>query len=638
MANSFALPTYSAVYAFGDSLSDAGNVSLLTSVSGTEPVSPPYAQETYGGTTANVFSNGPTWVQTLSGALGLGTLAPSLASGNDFAYGGAETGSEPQNSGDPTELALSLPAQLQQFQTKVSSPSGNALYTLSIGGNDIFAILSDAGLSAAQQSTDVADAVDNEIGFVKSLISGGAKNLLVMDVPDLGKTPSYNGGTQAAEASALASAYNTDLFGQLATLATGGVRINIVDSYRLIDQAVADPAAYGLSNVTSPVWSGNFTSASSGTLVSSNPAVQNTYLFFDHEHPTETGHNALASAAEQQLGTTGLVDLPAGQYYAAAAGSFVVAGGSDTIAAAGGLVSVQGSSGALLFVGGSGASVVNAQGASATIFGGTGGGTFAGGSAGHNILISEGAAGTNTTLVGGGAGDRIFGSAAGNDVLSAGTGGNTVLGGGGNTTLDGGASAGAVLFAGTGPTTVSGGSAGGDTIVGGSGTIAVTAHGDAVIGGAGAMAVAGGTGGADSILGGSGALGVTGQGSNMLVVTSQTSSTIETGNGASLIFANAGSSTVTGGSGSLQMVLGAGNSTITEGSGASLYEVTAGSAGGSDVINGFRPTADRIDLFGYTPSQLQITSSGGSSLISLSDGTRIQITGVTDLGGSIVNV
>jgi hypothetical protein len=38
------------------------------------------------------FSNGLTWVEDLSNMLGLGTLKPSLAGGNDFAYGGAETG------------------------------------------------------------------------------------------------------------------------------------------------------------------------------------------------------------------------------------------------------------------------------------------------------------------------------------------------------------------------------------------------------------------------------------------------------------------------------------------------------------------------------------------------------------------
>ena len=75
-------------------------------------MSPPYYQEQYGAISGNVFSNGPTWVQDLSIALGLGTLAPSLVGGTDFAYGGAETGPTPQNANDTEIQAISLPAQI----------------------------------------------------------------------------------------------------------------------------------------------------------------------------------------------------------------------------------------------------------------------------------------------------------------------------------------------------------------------------------------------------------------------------------------------------------------------------------------------------------------------------------------------
>ncbi|WP_428394652.1 DUF4214 domain-containing protein [Lichenicoccus sp.] len=305
-----ALPTYSALYAFGDSLSDAGNLSIVTAVAGREPVSPPYHQEQYGSISGNVFSNGPTWVQDLSVALGLGTLSPSLATGNDFAYGGAETGPTPQNASNPGIEAISLPAQLTQFQAKVPSPSANALYTVSIGANDLLAILSSSGLSAAQQTTDVTDAVSNEIGFIKSLVTNGAKSMLVLNVPDLGKTPDVmqgqaNGSGVAsaafdAEATQLTAEYNTQLASQLTTVT--GLSAKIVDGFTLVDNAVAGPVAYGLSNVTTPVWSGNFTSASSGTLAATGTGAQNQYLFWDHLHPTEAGHQAIASLAQQQLG------------------------------------------------------------------------------------------------------------------------------------------------------------------------------------------------------------------------------------------------------------------------------------------------------------------------------------------------
>jgi phospholipase/lecithinase/hemolysin len=107
------------------------------------------------------------------------------------------------------------------FQTEAPRPSPNALYTLSIGSNDVLDILASPGLTTQQQTTDVDDAVANEIAFVKQLVTDGAKNLLVLGVPDIGKAPNVmeglaNGSDTPSvaldtEASQLASAYNTDL-------------------------------------------------------------------------------------------------------------------------------------------------------------------------------------------------------------------------------------------------------------------------------------------------------------------------------------------------------------------------------------------------------------------------------------------
>ena len=325
MSQSSYLPTYSAIFAFGDSLADAGNLSIATTATGsTEPVSPPYFQEKYGSISGNVLSNGPTWVQNLSIALGLGTLKPSLIGGTDFAYGGAETGTTPQNAGNLQIQAISLPAQVTQFHAAVPNPSSTALYTLSIGSVDLLDILANPGLTTQQQTTDVNDAVANEISFVKQLVSDGAKNLLVLDVPDLGKAPYVTQGLAdgsntpsaalTAEATQLASEYNTALTSQLATIS--GISLHVIDAYQLVDNAVANPAAYGLINVASPVWSGDYTSSSSGTLAATSAAAQNQYLFWDHLHPTETGHQAIAEVAEEELSGTPplvIVDTTTGQ-------------------------------------------------------------------------------------------------------------------------------------------------------------------------------------------------------------------------------------------------------------------------------------------------------------------------------------
>src|ERR1700735_3598755 len=72
---------FSAIYAFGDSLTDGGNDSLATA--GLVPMAP-YADRS--------FTNGQVWVKDLAQDLGLPALNPSLAGGTDFAYGGGVNG------------------------------------------------------------------------------------------------------------------------------------------------------------------------------------------------------------------------------------------------------------------------------------------------------------------------------------------------------------------------------------------------------------------------------------------------------------------------------------------------------------------------------------------------------------------
>ena len=89
-----------AIYAFGDSLSDVGNIYAYTSVAA--PPAIPAAPYVNG-----QFSNGSVWVQDLANTLGLGPLLPSLAGGTDFAVGGAQTGAFGAYGGSPGDL---LPA------------------------------------------------------------------------------------------------------------------------------------------------------------------------------------------------------------------------------------------------------------------------------------------------------------------------------------------------------------------------------------------------------------------------------------------------------------------------------------------------------------------------------------------------
>ena len=190
---------------------------------------------------------------------------------------------------------LDLPAQLVQFAVQDPHPAANALYTLSVGGNDVIDALPAYATDPSAAMADVKAAVGNELSFIGGLAADGARHFAILDVPDLGKTPEEAGN--GAAASTLSALYDADLSGALpALIAADHLSVDLVDTFALIDRAVADPAAYGLANVIAPVWTGNFDNPFSGTL-NATGAAQNRFLFFDHLHPTETGHEAIASLA-----------------------------------------------------------------------------------------------------------------------------------------------------------------------------------------------------------------------------------------------------------------------------------------------------------------------------------------------------
>ncbi|MBV8914823.1 MAG: hypothetical protein JOZ05_17520, partial [Acetobacteraceae bacterium] len=142
-------------------------------------------------------------------------------------------------------------------------------------------------------------------------IGEGARNFLVVDVPDMSHLPvvtKNDSGSQVALAGQLSNLYNVDLNAGLEGLAqSDGATINILPLYSLTDQAVAEPSQFGLTDVTDPAWTGNFTDSSSGTVVTSNP---NTYLFWDQYHPTAHVQQLIANDANALL-TTGTPLYPA---------------------------------------------------------------------------------------------------------------------------------------------------------------------------------------------------------------------------------------------------------------------------------------------------------------------------------------
>jgi len=278
---------YSTIYSFGDSLSDVGNVYSATG--GLVPI-PPY----YNGR----FSNGPNWVDDLSAKLGLGTVSPSAAGGNDFAVGGAQTGATLAN---PTAVPLvDLNYQVQEFAVLKPSPEQGALYTLDIGANDIGNALSDyAGgtLTEAGLQTFLTEAIGNTVDAVSDLFGDGARSLLYYEVPDLAVVPAFSAA--GALASQLSMEFNEGVLNGLKPLEAEGLTVFDLPVYSDIEDIVADPAKYGLSNVTGSCFSGNYDTPGAEC------ATPDQYLFWDTEHPTAAGHAITAQIAFNLLTDSG---------------------------------------------------------------------------------------------------------------------------------------------------------------------------------------------------------------------------------------------------------------------------------------------------------------------------------------------
>ncbi len=334
-----------------------------------------------------------------------------------------------------------------------------------------------------------------------------------------------------------------------------------------------------------------------------------------------------------------------------------------------GAATITGGDGPTMILGGDGADTLVAGGGPTTIGTGHGaslvdlaqaggaqaGGAQAGGAQAGGAQAGEAQAGAATDYVTLDGQDTLLGG-TGPVVAAVGGGGRAlVFQGAGALAFTGGGGADTVVGAGA-PATVYGGSGsiavfsgGGGTFVGGAGTAMVLGRAADTIWAAGGgsfyagpdslVALSGGssvvTAGAGSVVSVSGA-------ADALVVAGSGNATLDggAGSGAQVLYAGSGSDLVRGGSGADILFVGTGSATLAGGAGgATLFAAVDGAAGGTDVIAGFRPGTDRLMLLGYgaqeaTRAVAGAVVAGGSTQVSLSDGTRLDFVGVSGLHAS----
>lgn len=263
---SAAAPSYDAIYVFGDSYCDVGNLFLATG--GAEPAAPYYNGR---------FSNGPIWIEHVAGGMGL-PMVPYLAGGTDYAFGGAWV-TEPQTVTGVPSVPQQVGLYLSQHQGKADP---NAIYVIEGGGNDI---LDTTSGSPDQLGFQIATGIaESEL----LLRRAGARHFVIPNLFNVGLIPAGQANTTFDLAAVLATnKYLNQLLGLEQFLE--GIQILRLDVFSLVNSLENDPTHYGFTNITSPCLT---------TAVCSDPDHA---FFWDTHHPTVFGFDLFAVTMEVVL-------------------------------------------------------------------------------------------------------------------------------------------------------------------------------------------------------------------------------------------------------------------------------------------------------------------------------------------------
>jgi phospholipase/lecithinase/hemolysin len=284
--------TFTQMYVFGDSLSDPGNVFNATlQATGTGLPPDPYFN--------GRFSNGPNWVDYLAEdlklsptpvtALGLG-IPPTQ--GINFAFGGATTGLD--NTINPNLLGLQQQVGLfTQLVPANQAANPDALYVLWAGANDYLPTQSTTFTPFNTPQTTIGN-----LSFALSTLAAvGAKNFLVVNLPDLGELPLTNKTAISSSLNELSSLHNTSLTATINALSStpgSDLNINLVDVNSLFSDTTSNPEKYGFTNVTDAC-------INDLTCVLGDQSKQDQFLFWDNLHPTTAAYKQIGELAYKAL-------------------------------------------------------------------------------------------------------------------------------------------------------------------------------------------------------------------------------------------------------------------------------------------------------------------------------------------------
>ncbi|WP_137935882.1 SGNH/GDSL hydrolase family protein [Chitinivorax sp. B] len=262
--------TLNKVISFGDSLSDTQNAynASLWQLPNTSWM---------GGR----FSNGRVWAEYLSQSLNLPFY--------NWAFGGSAT--------DQQTVVPGLVQQVKSWREYMREASDyhpeNTLFTVLSGGNDLV----NYGRSPTQAIASIREALIN-------LIDGGARHILLLNLPDVSRAPVFKFRQNGAQVAVDVQNYNqrlNELADEMRARYGSSLQLKLFNTNSMFDDLLNNPAQYGISNIKDSC----LDIRKSSPLVYLQPQKvhsdcrdPNQYVFWDALHPTTRTHQLMASKVD----------------------------------------------------------------------------------------------------------------------------------------------------------------------------------------------------------------------------------------------------------------------------------------------------------------------------------------------------
>lgn len=281
------------IVVFGDSLSDNGN--LYEYMHHQLPQSPPYFE--------GRFSNGPVWIEHLAKHYFPNNPHAHVL---NYAFGGAGVSMDE----DDDDVLFTLRREINSYLLVHGDKANeDTLYILWIGSNNYLAMPN----AVEQTLKEVNDGIEQAL---KKLVDKGAKHILVLNLPDLGKTPAAIDFGSVEGMRYFSDQHNAALAQTVVKFKETNPEVEwfYMNMNQMFDQVVEHPEDYGFTNITGScvnLISDKLRPKSLLKMVASvkpndNSSACDGYLFFDLVHPTGYAHQILSEKIRMWLEDAGI--------------------------------------------------------------------------------------------------------------------------------------------------------------------------------------------------------------------------------------------------------------------------------------------------------------------------------------------